>query len=589
MAAPPSCPRAPVPTLPSESGESVPARPPLLSPRPLLTRGFPSAHMIHHFAGSVSNMKTRQLPCGSIAFCCSALTTPSGDMYWPAVESKSHSSAKIYSSLFARHWDSWSTPNHNSLWYGLLAKKDDKWTLQSPGVVNLLAGTRLSCPVAPFGDTGDFDLCASGIAFVAKDPDLNAARYTKSDLYYAPVPSFTEKPAALHRVETGRLRGYSLCPTFSRDGKKLAFARMRSDQYESDKPHLLLIPDITDLANVQEFYETADGVGSWDLRPEWITWSHDDSELYVAAEKHARGVLFRLPSSPVQANSLPTPIYEDGSVADAKVLGGSPSLFLSCKSLVESSCYCIVDPDTKSVKEISSISKRGKLLGLSRSQCSEIWYPGSRGYRNHALVMRPSDFDSSKKYPLAFLIHGGPQGAWSDDWSTRWNPGIFAEQGYVVVAPNPTGSTGYGQDHVDAIAGNWGGSPYEDLVKCFDYIEEEMKYVDTDRAVALGASYGGYMISEYTVSPVNPVCAPKAQTEGNIDWIQGHDLGRKFKCLVCHDGVFSTLNQWSTEELFFPEHDFCGTLWGRRDMYEKWDPARHTGNWATPELVCRPG
>ena len=118
--------------------------------------------------------------------------------------------------------------------------------------------------------------------------------------------------------------------------------------------------------------------------------------------------------------------------------------------------------------------------------------------------MKPSHFDKTKKYPLAMLIHGGPQSAWTDDWSTRWNPAIFAEQGYVVVSPNPTGSTGYGQDHVDAITNNWGGTPYQDLVKCFEYLEKEMEYVDTDRAVALGASYGGYMISESVPLPGMP-------------------------------------------------------------------------------------
>ena len=111
----------------------------------------------------------------------------------------------------------------------------------------------------------------------------------------------------------------------------------------------------------------------------------------------------------------------------------------------------------------------------------------------HAWVIKPSFFSADKKYPLAYLIHGGPQGAWEDGWSTRWNPAIFAEQGYVVITPNPTGSTGYGQDFTDAIQGQWGGLPYEDLVKGFDWIKKNLDYVDTDRAVALGASYGGYM------------------------------------------------------------------------------------------------
>ncbi|KAK3366453.1 Alpha/Beta hydrolase protein [Podospora didyma] len=188
---------------------------------------------------------------------------------------------------------------------------------------------------------------------------------------------------------------------------------------------------------------------------------------------------------------------------------------------------------------------------------------GDGDYDVHALVMRPSNHDPKKKYPLCFLIHGGPQGAWGDGWSTRWNPAIFAEQGYVVVSPNPTGSTGYGMSLQNGIKGNWGGRPYNDLVKCFEYIEKEMPFVDTDRGVALGASYGGYM----------------------INWIQGHPLGRKFKALVCHDGVFSTLNQWSTEELFFPIHDFEGTIYENREGYARWDPAQFVNEWATHQLI----
>ncbi|KAH7163300.1 Alpha/Beta hydrolase protein [Dactylonectria estremocensis] len=520
-------------------------------------------HMIHYFAGSISNPKVKALSSDKIAFICSALTTPEGDMYWPAAETKSLSSAKIYTGLFVRHWDAWNTANQNSLWYGLIVKRDGKWTLENPGLTNLLAGTQLSCPVAPFGGTGDFDISTSGIAFVSKDPKLNPARHTKTDLYYVPIKSWTEKSSMPQQVKTGRLRGYSLSPAFSNDGKQVVFARMKSEQYESDKPRLLLLPDVTDLSNVQEFYDTRDGEGGWDLRPDWAVWGKDDQVLYVAAEKHGRMVLWEIPAKPSEATKSPKAIHEHGSVVEARLLGESDSLLISSKSRIESSSYSVLNPGDGSIKEISTSSKHGKSFGLSKSQCSEIWYLGSAGYKNHALVMTPSNFDSSKKYPLAFLIHGGPQSAWTDDWSTRWNPAIFAEQGYVVVCPNPIGSTGYGQAHTDAITENWGGGPYQDLVKCFEYLENEVEYVDTDRAVALGASYGGYM----------------------INWIQGNDLGRRFKALVCHDGVFSTQNQWATEELFFPEHDFGGTLWENRAGYAKWDPSLHTGEWATPQLV----
>lgn len=509
--------------------------------------------------GSLSSPKIKQIAENKAIIVCAALTHANGEMYQPTKQENPRTSGKVYTSLFVRHWDSWSAETENSLWIGTLVKEAGKWSLDGSGLSNLLAGTGLRSPVPPFGGTGDFDISATGVVFVAKDPQLNPARHTKSDLYYISLDSQDSSPQL---VKTGSLRGYSSSPTFSPDGKSVAFARMKADQYESDKPRLLLIPNVSDLSKVQEFYATEDGRGSWDLRPDWITWSNDGEHLYVAAEKHGRTVLWRLPSSPLDARHLPEAIYDRGSILEAKLLGDGQSLFVSSRSRVENSSYSILDPNTKAVHEVSSSSKHGKTLGLSESQCSDLWFPGSTGRSVHALVTTPTNFDKSKKYPLALLIHGGPQSAWSDDWSTRWNPAVFAEQGYFVVCPNPTGSTGYGQDFTDAIAQNWGGDPYQDLVKCFEYLEK-LDFVDTDRAVALGGSYGGYM----------------------INWIQGHDLGRKFKALVCHDGVFSTQSMWSTEELFFPEHEFGGTLWENREGYAKWDPSLHTDKWQTPQLV----
>ncbi|KAM0286965.1 hypothetical protein ACHAQH_000649 [Verticillium albo-atrum] len=527
--------------------------------------GLPKAvQEIRNFDASLSNLKSFRLSDDEVAIVCSATTTSSGAMYRPSSETKALSSAKTYSTLYARHWDAWQTENKNSLWYGLLKKKGGSYELQGPGLVNALDGTKLECPVPPFGGTADFDISRSGLVFVSRDPELSPAIYTKTNLYYIPLKTFTEeKPAPPQEVKTGHLEGYAAAPAFSRDGKQVAFTKMKSKQYESDKPRLMLIPDITDLAGVQEFYVTKDQVGGWDVRPEWITWGKDDEELYVAAEKHGRVRLWKLHSSPEKAVHEPESIFEKGSIIEARLLPGNGKLLVSSNSQIESSLFSVLDPSSKKLDYVSSSSKHGKTFGLSEKQLENFWFKGAEGYDVQALVVKPSDFDETKKYPLAFLIHGGPQGAWNDNWSTRWNPAIFAEQGYIAVMPNPVGSTGYGQNHTDAIQSQWGGLPYVDLVKCFEHIEKNVDYVDTDRAVALGASYGGYM----------------------INWIQGNELGRKFKALVCHDGVFSTLNQWSTEELFFPLHDFGGPIWENRATYEKWDPATKLANWSTPQLV----
>lgn len=202
-------------------------------------------------------------------------------------------------------------------------------------------------------------------------------------------------------------------------------------------------------------------------------------------------------------------------------------------------------------------------LSLPESSVRSLWWKGDKEHPVHALMVLPSFFDKNKRYPLAYLIHGGPQGAWSDSWSTRWNPAMFAEQGYITICPNPTGSTGYGQAFTDAIQNNWGGSPYIDLEKGFEHIREHLSFVDTDRAVALGASYGGYMMA----------------------WMQGHTLSKHFKALVMHDGVFSMTSQLASEEQYFPMHDLGGPLWQRQQMYDKWDPSRHASNWSTPMLI----
>lgn len=498
------------------------------------------------------------------------MATPSGELYNPETEKKPHSSAKVYTSLFVRQWDHWVTENQNTLWYGALKRDGSAWTVAAPGLVNALSQSdacipsKLESPVPPFGGTGDFDISKSGIVFVAKDPYLNKALYCKTDLYYIPLQTFTEtKPPAPQIVKTGRLQGYSASPVFSPDAKSVAFTRMKDIQYETDKPRLLLLPNIGDLSNVQEFFETEDGVGGWDLKPDVITFSTDGKELYVTAAENGKSKLFKVASTPSKATGLPEALTQNGGVGDVKLLANG-ELFITTSSFVDNSSYSILDPsDPKDLRLVSSSTKRGKTFGLSQDQVGEIWYKGAGDYQVHAWVMKPSNFDKSKIYPLTYLIHGGPQGAWQESFSTRWNPAVFAEQGYVVVMPNITGSSSYGMDLQNSIQNNWGGRPYQDLVLGLEHIEKNMSYVDTNRAVALGASYGGYM----------------------VNWLQGQPLGRKFKALVCHDGIFSTLNQYSSEELFFPIHDFGGTLWDKKENYARWNPADHIDNWATPQLI----
>ena len=165
-----------------------------------------------------------------------------------------------------------------------------------------------------------------------------------------------------------------------------------------------------------------------------------------------------------------------------------------------------------------------------------------------AWIVKPPDFDPARKYPLLVLIHGGPQGVWGDAWSYRWNPQLFANAGYVVFAPNPRASTGWGQEFIDDINADWGGKVYEDILKGTDYAEA-LPYVEKGRTAAAGASFGGYM----------------------INWILGHT--DRYRALVCHDGVFDLESMYgSTEELWFVDWEFKGPYWEHPDVYQRQNP-----------------
>ena len=221
---------------------------------------------------------------------------------------------------------------------------------------------------------------------------------------------------------------------------------------------------------------------------------------------------------------------------------------------------------------------------LSLTKLESFWFPGANGTKVEGFLIKPPNFDPAKKYPLKFLIHGGPQGAWGDAWSYRWNPELFAANGYVVVMINPRGSTGYGQRFVDEVSGDWGGRPYIDLMKGLDYAETKFPFIDKTRECALGASYGGYM----------------------ANWVLTHT--DRFKCIVTHDGMYNPQSAFgTTEELWFNEWEFrplAGTgpdavveqtkpahPWdfydkpASEDPFRKWSPMLAIQNAKTPTLV----
>lgn len=517
---------------------------------------------------------------------------------------KTHSTGRLYTGLYVRHWDRYETEEKNALWFGKLArsKKDAKYELSK--LMNALKGTGLECPIRPFGGSDNFDLRQNMIIFVAKDTDLNPALNTKTNVYLLHINSWTQQcdPTHFQKVIVEGYEGAKTCPIFAPEGTKGAFLAMKKNGYEADRNEIFVIANVNgDQAKPEVRAErlitvTAEQRTAWDRSPASITFSANGQRLIASAEECGYGKLYMIDIEP---GTEPRPLIEKGYVSNAQALEDG-RIFISGSSIIDSSWYVIIEPLEPPYSHVSnsavilwshSNSAAGSKYGLKASQVSSIWTPASNPKINkevHSIIMKPSNFKEGKKYPVAYLIHGGPQGSWADSWSTRWNPAVFAEQGYIVIAPNPTGSTGYGQAFTDAINKNWGGDPYQDIVNVFEWVGKHMSEADNDNAVALGASYGGYM----------------------MNWIQGHDLGRKFKALVCHDGIFSFAGGLlATEELYFPFHDLGGTPWfdpgfeAAKDSqgvlekahqnfgaatfsdWRKWDPSEHLANWSTPQLI----
>jgi dipeptidyl aminopeptidase/acylaminoacyl peptidase len=314
---------------------------------------------------------------------------------------------------------------------------------------------------------------------------------------------------------------------------------------------------------------------------EWIgtyAWAPDSSRIYFASEIEGQSWMWLIElKKELVVNTVPIENgirrISDGFNDDLFLSNGGDLLVFTRMSLKRpNEIYKAFLPDleTKVEPEASQLSHLNDAL-LSRIDMSSLesfYFPGAHNDKVEGFLVKPPNFDPGKKYPVKFLIHGGPQGAWGDDWSFRWNPELFAAptsatpSGYVVLMINFHGSTGYGQKFIDAINGDWGGAPFEDLMKGLDYAEQTYPFIDKSRECALGASYGGYM----------------------INWILGHT--DRFKCLVSHDGMFNAESAWgTTEELWFNNWEFKGTPYDNRAGYEKWSPHQYARNFKTPTLV----
>ena len=472
------------------------------------------------------------------------------------------STARIYTSIYVRHWDTWLDGYKYNVFLGTLTSGDQHSF--DGNMTNVMAGlsnlTRAETPVQPFGGAGDYDISPDGriVAFLTKNIDLTLANYTSSQIYLVPS-SGESQPMAVNAIGGPATppiaQGASAAPTFSPDGSQIGYLQMDGIRYESDKNKIYVASTDLQAPNITVLAE------DWDTTPDQLAWSNDGSSLFVAGPDLGNERIFQVPLT-AGASFQPTNITDQGVVAAYSVLPSGDILVSDSKIYTSRDVY-IISPTGEPTTDLFRANEVDpELSGLSSSDYSEFYYEGNFT-SIQSWIVYPENFDSSQSYPLAFIVHGGPQGGHYNSWSTRWNFKVWADQGYVVIAPNPTGSTGWGMALQDAIQNNWGSYPYDDLVKCWNYVDADISYINTTRGIEAGASYGGYM----------------------TNWIQGHDLGRKFNALMTHDGSTSTLNQYASEELWFMQHDFNGTLWDDRANYERWNPIDYINEWATPHFV----
>jgi len=450
---------------------------------------------------------------------------------------KRKTTGRIYDRIFVRHWDTWKDGRRSHL-FVMPAVGDAE-------PVDVMLNMDADAPSKPFGGPEEITFTPDnkGVIFTARDVGREEPWSTDFDLYYAPIDG-TSAPKCL----TGKNEAWDTNPLFSPDGKILAYLAMSRPGYESDRFRIVL----QDWLDGEERILTED----WDRSPSSFCWSPDSKTIYATAANLGQDSLFAID---VAEGSVHT-IVEDGSVASPHSAGDR--IIFSLDNLRSPVELYSVKHDGTNVRKITQINSE-KLAAIRMGGYEQFTFKGWNDETVYCYVVKPVDFELDKKYPVAFLIHGGPQGSFGNHFHYRWNPQVYAGAGYAAVMVDFHGSVGYGQAFCDSIRGDWGGKPLEDLKKGLSAALERYPWMDGDKVAALGASFGGYM----------------------INWIAGNWPDR-FRCLVNHDGnLDERMAYFDTEELWFPEWDHIGTPWDNPAGYEKHNPVNFIKNWNTPMLV----
>ncbi|HEY2392319.1 MAG TPA: S9 family peptidase [Candidatus Angelobacter sp.] len=481
---------------------------------------------------------------------------------------KSKVKAMVFEHLLFRHWNHYNSDKRSHLFVVPAAG----------GVARDLTPGNHDVPPFSLGGQDAYAISPDGqeLAFTSNWDEVGAIS-TNNDIFVVPMTG-----GELKKISTSP--GGDSTPVYSPDGKWLAWRMQKRAGYESDRFRLVVYDRKSgEINNLTE---------SFDQWVESFTWSPDSKTIYFTSEFQGGSPIYELNVQQAMAAAggiaARQAIHEiAGGVNDEVNISsdGKTLVFSRLSAQAPSEIYKVALDAPRPTIAGAKLGKDGNianrhvmqgdfnaeklshlndavLANIAMQPTESFWFAGAGGTKVQGFMVKPPNFSSATKYPVKFLIHGGPQGQWGDEWSYRWNAELMAADGYVVIMVNPRGSTGYGQEFVDGVNKDWGGKPYIDLMNGLDYAEKTYPFIDKDRECALGASYGGYM----------------------IDWILGHT--NRFKCLVSHDGMFNTESAYgSTEELWFPEWEFGGTVWANREGYRKWSPHLFASQFKTPTLV----
>jgi len=459
-------------------------------------------------------------------------------------KSKNKATGMLYNEMFVRHWDTWADGRRNVLYS---APIDASGKAGAP--VSLSGSLDGDVHSKPFGDNADYQFSPDGqkVVFSARVAGKAESWSTNFDLYEVPAAG-----GAAPRNLTAENPAWDAKPSFSPDGKTLAYLMMKRPGFEADRFHMVLLDVATGKKRVL--------AQEWDRSIADYKWRPDGKALLANADDIGNHRLFSLDVASGKVTALTGKGYagefdvqKDTVISAAASLGGGAQLVKLKTEGAEQKGTQLTWANTERLKDVKM------------AEYEQFSFKGANGETVYGHVMKPWNYEPGKKYPVAFLVHGGPQGSFGNSWSYRWNPQVYAGAGYASVFIDFHGSTGYGQGFTDSISGDWGGKPLEDLQKGLAAAVAKYDFLDGQNACALGASYGGFM----------------------MNWIEGN-WSDGFKCIVNHDGVFDQRGMaYSTEELWFTEWDNGGTYYANPNGYEKFNPVHHVAKWKTPMLVVQ--